>query len=69
MTLTNDEKRLMILCCSGSIEETANALRLVLCDTTDLDERAAASSALRKLGCMDEAAFKVFVLESEGVYD
>jgi len=67
--LTNDERRLLILCCSGSLEETADSLRLVLCDTTDLDERAAASGALRKLGCMDEAAFRSFVLESEGVYD
>jgi len=69
MTFKNDEKRLLILCCSGSIDETADALRLVLCDTTDPDERAAASGALRKLGCMGENAFRSFVLESEGIYD
>jgi len=69
MTLTNDERRLLIICCSGSLDETADSLRLVLCDTTDPDERAAAESVLRKLGGMGESAFKVFILESEGVYD
>ena len=69
MTFTNDERRLLILCCSGTLDDTADALRLVLCDTTDPDERTAASGALRKLGDMGEAAFGDFVPESEGVYE
>jgi len=69
MMLTNEERRLLILCCSCSLEETADSLRLVLCDTTDPDERAAASGVLRKLEGMGDAVFRDFVLESEGVYD
>ena len=69
MTFTHDERRLLILYNDGSLDDTADTLRLALLDITDPDERAAADGALRKMSGMDEASFQGVIFESEGSYD
>jgi hypothetical protein len=49
MMLSNLERRMLMLYCSGSIIETIDTLRLALRDTTDPDERTVISGILRKL--------------------
>jgi len=68
MTLTHDERRLLMLYYEGSLADTADTLRLALPDVTDPDERTAAVGALRKLGEIDEASFQGLIVESEGLY-
>ena len=66
MTFTHDERRLLILYHSDTLDDTADTLRLAMRDITDPDERAAADGALRKLCGLDEASFQGLILESGG---
>jgi len=68
MTFTHDERRLLMLYYEGSLDDTADTLRLALPDISDTDERAAANGVLRKLGEIDEASFQGLIVESEGLY-
>jgi hypothetical protein len=68
MTFTSDERWLLMLYSEGTLDDTADTLRLALRDIADPDERAAADGALRKLGGMDEASFQGLISESGGSY-
>ena len=57
MTFTNEERRLLILYHSGSINETADIVRDALNDIIDSDERVAAEGVLRKLEDMSDTEF------------
>jgi len=57
MTFTNEERRLLILYHSGSIDETADIVRDALNDITDSDERTAAEGLLQKLENMSVTEF------------
>jgi len=69
VNFTCDERRMLILYHSGSLDKTVDTLRLALQDITDPDERASATNALRKLDEMDEASFQGLIFDCEGLYD
>jgi hypothetical protein len=64
MILTNEERRLFAVYCSGSAAETAAVVREALPDIAEADENAAAIGLLFKLDGMDEAAFGDLFIES-----
>jgi hypothetical protein len=67
MTFTIEERRLLMLYCSGSLAETVAVVLDALNDITDPEERAAAETLLRKLESMSGTAFEL--LDMGDFYD